>query len=180
MMEENNDIFLDGVYALVYLANQRTKNIPQHLFEVIHLIRTYLMTDFSTLSLCTNLYPFWMTPTPPFLQLRTYLMDGLFLNQKTIKNIRISYSLKYKLWEKSCLRKNKWQCRMKQIFRGAVLIKKPILKCQLCFCKEKFLLRIVSFDTVGLHLLTFHILELYPSKDILALMALVQYSLSLV
>ena len=23
-------------------------------------------------------------------------MDGLFLNQKTIKNIRISYSLKYK------------------------------------------------------------------------------------
>ena len=33
---------------------------------------------------------------PPFLQLRTYLMDGLFLNQKTNNNIRISYSLKYK------------------------------------------------------------------------------------
>ena len=32
---------------------------------------------------------------PPFLQLRTYLMDGLFLNQKTNNNIRISYSLKY-------------------------------------------------------------------------------------
>ena len=31
----------------------------------------------------------------PSLQLRTYLMDGLFLNQKT-NNIRISYSLKYK------------------------------------------------------------------------------------
>ena len=26
--------------------------------------------------------------------------------------------------------------------------------------------RIVPFDTVGLHLLTFHILEPYPSKDI--------------
>ena len=25
--------------------------------------------------------------------------------------------------------------------------------------------RIVSFDTAGLHLLTFHILEPYPSKD---------------
>ena len=33
---------------------------------------------------------------PPFPQLRTYLMDGLFFNQKTNKNIRISYSLKYK------------------------------------------------------------------------------------
>ena len=33
---------------------------------------------------------------PPFLQLHTYLMDGLFLNQKTNNNIRISYSLKYK------------------------------------------------------------------------------------
>ena len=32
--------------------------------------------------------------------------------------------------------------------------------------------RIVSFDTVGLHPLAFRILELYPSKDILQLMAL--------
>ena len=32
--------------------------------------------------------------------------------------------------------------------------------------------RIVSFDTVGLHLLTFRILEPYPSKDILTLMVL--------
>ena len=32
--------------------------------------------------------------------------------------------------------------------------------------------RIVSFDTVGLHLLTFRISEPYPSKDILALMVL--------
>ena len=46
-MEENNDIFLAGGDALVYLANQCTKNIPQHLFGVIHLIRTYLMIDFA-------------------------------------------------------------------------------------------------------------------------------------
>ena len=63
-MEENNDIFLDGVYALVYLANQRTKNIPQHLFEVIHLIRTYLMTDFSTLSLSVPICTHFGWPLP--------------------------------------------------------------------------------------------------------------------
>ena len=32
--------------------------------------------------------------------------------------------------------------------------------------------RIVSFDTVGLHLLTFRNLEPYPSKDTLILMVL--------
>ena len=52
-------------------------------------------------------------PPPQFLQLRTYLMDGLFLNQKTNKNIRISYSLKYTHSKKNYLQKNKWQCRMK-------------------------------------------------------------------
>ena len=35
--------------------------------------------------------------------------------------------------------------------------------------------RIVSFDAVGLHLLTFRILESYPSKDILTLMVLLWY-----
>ena len=40
--------------------------------------------------------------------------------------------------------------------------------------------RIFSFDIVGVHLLTFRILEPYPSKDILTLMALLQYPLSLV
>ena len=33
---------------------------------------------------------------PPFLQLHTYLMDGVFLNQKTNNNIRISNLQKYK------------------------------------------------------------------------------------
>ena len=32
--------------------------------------------------------------------------------------------------------------------------------------------KIASFNTIGLHLLTFRILEPYPSKDILTLMAL--------
>ena len=40
---------------------------------------------------------------PPFPVLRTYLMDSLFLNQKTNKNIRISYSLKYKHSKKKSL-----------------------------------------------------------------------------
>ena len=40
--------------------------------------------------------------------------------------------------------------------------------------KKNFCLvaRIVSFDTVGLYLLIFRILESYPSEDILKLMAL--------
>ena len=39
----------------------------------------------------------------PSLQLRTYSMDGLFLNQKTNNNIRVSYSLKYKHSKKECI-----------------------------------------------------------------------------
>ena len=94
-MEENNDISLAGDDALVYLPNQCTKNIPQQLFGALHLVRTYLMTDFSNpLSQYAPVHI--LDDPPPFLQLRTYLMDGLFLNQKTNKKIRISYSLKYK------------------------------------------------------------------------------------
>ena len=45
---------------------------------------------------------------PPFPYLRTYLIDGLFLSQKTNKNIQISYSLRYKhSKKKKYLRKNK-------------------------------------------------------------------------
>ena len=40
--------------------------------------------------------------------------------------------------------------------------------------------RILSFDTVGLNLLPFRILEPYPSKDTLTLMVLLYYPLSLV
>ena len=48
MMEENNDIFLDGGDGLVYLAVPMHTNILQHLFGAIYLVRTYLETDFST------------------------------------------------------------------------------------------------------------------------------------
>ena len=40
--------------------------------------------------------------------------------------------------------------------------------------------RIVSFDTVGLHLFTFCILESYSSKDILTIMVIFYYPLRLI
>ena len=46
MIEENNDIFIAGGDALVYLARpMHKKNIPQHSFGAIHLVRTYLTTN---------------------------------------------------------------------------------------------------------------------------------------
>ena len=58
----------------------------------------------------------------PSLQLRTYLMDGLFLNQKTNNNIRISYSLKYKHSKKEYILYKKKS-------------KNPIVQCHLCFVR---------------------------------------------
>ena len=57
MMEENNDIFLAGGDAPAYLAEPMHKNIAQPLFWDIHLVRTHLVTDFST--------PLDDTPPPP-------------------------------------------------------------------------------------------------------------------
>ena len=45
-MEEDNNIFFAGGDALVYLPNQYTKNIPQHLFGAIHLVRNILWPIF--------------------------------------------------------------------------------------------------------------------------------------
>ena len=56
---------------------------------------------------------------PPFFQLRTYLMDGPLLNQKTNNNIGILYSLKYKHSKKDYILYKKKK------------IKKPIVQCQL-------------------------------------------------
>ena len=58
--------------------------------------------------------------------------------------------------------------------KGSSISKKPssTMSGMLCtgatFVKKNFcfVVRIVPFDTVGLHLLTFPILEPYPSKDI--------------
>ena len=60
-MEENNNIVLAGGDALVYLAGpMQKKNIPQHFFGAIHLVRRYLRTDF-------------LTPPLPFVSICTYL-----------------------------------------------------------------------------------------------------------
>ena len=58
----NNDILLDN---LVYMTYQCTKSIPQHLFRAIHLVRTYLRTDFSTplTPVNLNMYVFRLTVT---------------------------------------------------------------------------------------------------------------------
>ena len=97
-MEENNDIFLAGGDALVYLAEPMYKKYSTKLFWGTS-FSTYVSYDV-LFSPCTQLYTFLMN-SPPFPQLRTYLMDGLFLNQKTNNNIPISYSLKYKHLKKN-------------------------------------------------------------------------------
>ena len=61
-MEENNDIVLAGGDALAYLAEPMDKKYYTTFFWDHLLVRTYLMTDFSTPSPCTHLYTFWMTP----------------------------------------------------------------------------------------------------------------------
>ena len=103
-----------------------------------------------------------------------YLMDGLPLNRKTNKNIGISNSLKYKHSKKKSLRK-KYMIVQDEINLQEISInQKPnsTMSVMLCagatFVNKKLCLvaRIVSFDTVGLYLLTFHILEPYLSKDI--------------
>ena len=63
--------------------------------------------------------------------------------------------------------------------QGAVLIKKSNSAMSILLCKGANFVKknswlvagIVSFDTVGLYLLTFCILESYPHKDILTLIA---------
>ena len=50
-----------------------------------------------------------LAPDDLYVQLRIYLIDGPFVNQKTYKDIQISYSLKHKHSKKwISLRKNKW------------------------------------------------------------------------
>ena len=78
-MEENSDILLAGGDALVTWANQYTKNIPQNCFGAIYLVRTYLMTDFSTpLSLYIPVHIFDVLPSIPLV---TYVFDGWPISQ---------------------------------------------------------------------------------------------------
>ena len=48
MMEENNNIFLAGGNALVYLAKPMHEKYSTTFVWAIHLVGTYLMTNFST------------------------------------------------------------------------------------------------------------------------------------
>ena len=98
---------------------------------------------------------------PPFLQLRTYLMDGLFLNQKTNNNIRISYSLKYKHSKKEYILYEKIKSKANSTMSVMLCTGANFAKKNSCLVA-----RIVPYYTAGLHLLTVHILEPYLSKDI--------------
>ena len=82
-MEENNDIFLAVDYALVYLV------IPLHkkystAFAWGHSFSMYVHKKYSTTFVWGHSFSMYVSYDrwwpPPFLQLRTYLMDGLFLN----------------------------------------------------------------------------------------------------
>ena len=75
-------------------------------------------------------------------------MDGLFLNQKTNKNIRISYSLKYKHSKKKYLQKKKKKMIMQyeiNIPRSSINEKPNSMSVSYAlygvyFCKEKLML----------------------------------------
>ena len=100
------------------------------------------------LSPSMHLYTFWMTP-PSFPYLCTYLLDGLFLNQKTNQNIRKSYSLKYKHSKKKILYKKiihsvRWNKHSREQHNVSYLCEEAtFLKKNSCLVA-----RIVSFDTV--------------------------------
>ena len=95
MVEENNGIFLAGGDAPVYLAEPIYKKYSTT-FLWSHPFSPYVSYDrfFNSPPPVRTCTYFGSPPLVP--QLRMYLMDGLFLNQKKNSNIRISYSLKYK------------------------------------------------------------------------------------
>ena len=102
-MEENNDIFLAGGDAPVYLAEPVHKKYSTK-FAWSCPVSTYVSYDqfFNSrppMRTCTHIE--WLPP--PFPQFRRYLMDGLFLNQRTNNNIRTSYLLEYKHSKKKIL-----------------------------------------------------------------------------
>ena len=92
MIEENSDIFLAGVDAVVYLAEPVHKKYSTT-FVWGNPFSTYVSYDrfFVPFSLYAPVHVFDLFP-----QLHKYLMDGLLFNQKTNKNIWISHLLKDK------------------------------------------------------------------------------------
>ena len=94
-MEKNNDIFLAGNDALVYLAEATYKKYSTT-FLGGYPFRTYVSyNQFLTPSTCMHLHTFWMTNFHFPSSVRTSWMN-YFSTKKTNKNIRILYSLKYK------------------------------------------------------------------------------------
>ena len=88
-------------------------------------------------------------------------MDGLFLNQKTNNNIRISYSLKYKHSKKEYILYEKIKSKANSTMSVMLCTGANFAK------KNSYLVAIIlPYYTAGLHLLAFHILEPYPSKDV--------------
>ena len=86
MMEENNEIFVAGCDALVYLAEPvHKKYLTTFVWD--HPLSSSISYDrffdplplYAPVYLLDDLRPFH---SPQFLQLRICLMDGLFLNHK--------------------------------------------------------------------------------------------------
>ena len=98
MMEEINNFFLAAGGALVYWTEPMPAMHKRYstTFVWANPFSTYVSYNrfFITLPLYAPVHI--LDDPSPFPQLRVYLMNGLFLNQITYKNIRISYSLKYK------------------------------------------------------------------------------------
>ena len=97
-MEENNDIFLLAVMLQCTWPKQCTKNNLQNLFGAIHLVNTFLMTDFST---PLPLYaPVHILDDSPSIPPVVHVLNGWPISQPK-NNIQISYSLKYKHLKKN-------------------------------------------------------------------------------
>ena len=84
MMEENDDIFLGGGDALVYLAE------PMHKKYSTTFVWGYPFSMYISYSLFFNPFPLYapvhiLDDPPPFPQLGTYLMDTYFSIKKQIR-----------------------------------------------------------------------------------------------
>ena len=106
-MGENNDISLlawcSSVLGRTNAKKKTFHNISDNLFS------TNITYDWFSNHLFLYAPVYILCYTPLFPQLPTYIMDWIFPNQKTNKNILISHSLKYKHLKKNYLRKNKWR-----------------------------------------------------------------------
>ena len=103
-MEENDAIFLTAGDALVYLAKPLFKKYSIT-FVWGYPFSTYVSYDqfFNHPSLCAPLH---ILHDPASIPPVAYVNNGWpILNQKTIKNIQTSYSLKYKHSKKKCFAK---------------------------------------------------------------------------